>query len=195
MRIYTLFIFMVLLVGCATTHELNSENEHNNKTLKLLDRLPTQIDEFEYQSYHDYEEPALGYSLRYFIKGLGYADIYIYPVPEEGRRYSHQNIVIGMAHAAIRDIQYYGETGVYSNVKLLSSQASAHEKKITSKAELVVTKDNLEYYTLIYLTERSNKLIKARVTVNNNEENRLTKKWDDFINRIFALIIENIEIA
>lgn len=190
---HSILIYLILcLTGCVS-FGLNVENKNNKP--EILDILPTNIDEFNYVGYQVYPEKSLGYSIRYAIVNIGYADVYIYPVPKAALELDSKEIVIESTKAAITDIQYFVSKGIYSEFKVLSQKFSENNGVITTKIEGSFVKNNLQLYTMLYLTEHSGMLLKARISVNDNETNRSSTGWDSFVGKLFGLITANIEKA
>lgn len=189
-------ISVALLTACSTVTKIESPVESNENTFAIVDVLPTEIEGFVYRGAKSYPDPW-GYSLRYqFEKNhVTYADVYIYPVPKgmEGR--SHEGIVAAMSNQAIEEIGYATEQGAYSEYNVIENRSFKVSARQVIRTDVLLVKNNLESYSLLFITESNAKLIKVRMTMADNESNRKNGTWQKFVESIFTTIIDNIEKA
>ena len=190
--------FALLLVctlwGCAAREGAVVSSQE--ASVGVVSILPDTVGDFRYEGYRVYDTPDLGYSFRYRMPAVGYADVYVYPVPAGQLAYTHKDIVIAMTRGAVGEIQHYVDAGYYGGFEILSSGYMEGEHgDITTKVDGALQVKNLSSYTLIYLTENAGKLIKARITVNDNPHNRASASWDEFVDAIFGVVVSNIDEA
>ena len=189
-KLVLLILMAIFLSACSTVSVKVPEKEPG-----IVSILPRMVEGYSYVGVHVYPSEEYGYSVRYTLSSKNYADIYIYPVPEQAKKYSHKDIVFGMTGNAISEIELAQEKGLYHEFEILNKSAFNNSGLVFSKVEAKLVKDNLVSYTILYLTENRSKLIKARITMPDNESNRSNKKWDAFIGEIFGFIINNIDKA
>lgn len=161
-----------------------------------MDFLPAKLEGFSYENSTTYPAPW-GYSLRYGKNTTHrtYSDIYIYPIPKEANGYKHEEIVYGITKEALREIEYAKEKGAYSEFKVISKGTFYLNGKLATRVEIFLVRNNLSSYSLLYVTESEGKLIKARMTMPDNESNRNNESWNKFIDKVFSIILSNIEKA
>jgi hypothetical protein len=188
--------FVVLLTACATPSKINSATESSENTFSIVAVLPSNIEGFVFQSVKKYPDPW-GYSLRYEFEAnnITYADVYIYPVQkgEEGR--SHENIVDTMYNQSIAEIRYATQQGGYSEYSIIKNKSFRVSARKVIRADVFLVKNNLESYSLVFVTESNSKLMKVRMTMTDNESNRKNDNWQRFVESIYAIIINNIDKA
>ncbi len=183
-------LLTICVSACSTVSVKNPTEEP-----EIISILPKMVEGYSYVGTHVYPSEEYGYSVRYTLSSKNYADIYIYPVPEQVKEYPHKDIVFGMTGHAVSEIELAQEKGLYHGFEVLDKSAFDNSGIIFSKVEAKLIKDNLVSYTILYITENSSKLIKARITMPDNERNRSNKRWDNFIGEIFGFIISNINKA
>ena len=105
-----------------------------------------------------YPGEEYGYSIRYTLGANSYADIYIYPVPDQVKKYGHKDIVFIMTDHAVSEIKLAEEKGLYHDFELISKSALEGNGVVFSKVEAKYIKKNLVSYTLLYLTENKESL-------------------------------------
>lgn len=189
-KLMLLFVAAIFLGACSTASVKAPEKEP-----EIVSVLPRMIEGYSYMGSYVYPKEEYGYSIRYTLGSNNHADIYIYPVPEQLKKFSHNDIVFGMTGNAISEIALAQEKGFYHEFEILNKSAADNAGLILSKVEAKLVKNNLVSYTILYLTENGGKLIKARITMPDNEGNRSNNKWDDFIGEIFGFILSNIDKA
>ena len=163
---------------------------------EILQVLPAEIDGFAYQSAKTYPTPW-GYSLRYRLidNPLVYADVFVYPVPRKIENLDHTERVKAMTDQALVEIRSATEQGDYSEVRLLDGQEFRILSAYTTRIDLYLVKDNLESFSLLFLTESNDKLLKVRMTMPDNYSNRNNENWQRFVESAFTVILENIDKA
>lgn len=191
-RLLTLTFLLGLLSACATTPPAESEEDEQPE---LIAMLPKQLEGYSYGGFHIYPEAAYGYAVRYLHSAHHHADIYVYPVPDSIKHLSHKDIVLGMTYHTKQEIELAQEQGLYLNYQVIQERAYDNNGTITTKIEGEYLKNNLAAYTLVYLTESSGKLVKARITMPDNEANRDNPQWDNFISQLFSFVLKHIDKA
>lgn len=193
----TLFIILIITSSACTVPVRQSQNKvTHDEHYVILDVLSKQVDGFSYEGSTTYPAPW-GYSLRYRNNESKrtYADIYIYPVPREAVDYKHKDIVFSITNDALHEIDYAKERGVYSKFNVISKGTFEILDNVATKVEISLVKDNLVSYSLLFVTESSGKIIKARMTMPDNELNRNNEAWNKFVAKTFSIILKNIEKA
>lgn len=190
------FVILALLLavaGCAVPVKEGQDDTASEKHAALLDVLPRHIQGFTYEGVREYPDPW-GYSLRYRSDSSRrtYADIYIYPVPGNATNLSQKKVVTDMTNEALWEIKVAKEKGAYSDYKIIHSAAFEIDGNFTSRVDLQLVSNNLVLYSLLYVTERNGKLIKARISMPDNDANRGNKLWQEFVEQTFQVIIQNI---
>ncbi len=161
----------------------------------IVTLLPEDIGAFHYQGFYKYPEPDMGYSIRYQLANGGYADVYVYPVPTQLRHHQQPAIIRIMTGAALKEIEYYALRGDYADFGVLTKSMLDVAGQPVARVDGTYSSDNLNLYTLVYLTEHSAKLLKVRLTVLDNFANRESLEWDNFVRTLFDLLVRNIEKA
>jgi hypothetical protein len=187
-------LLVVSLTACATPTKEPQEQIANNEQLPILDVLPRQIEGFNYQGLRRYPAPW-GYSLRYRneTNNAVYADLYLYPVPEELKGHEQEDIVMVKTDEALEEIDYFFKTGSYSEFEVLNRDSFQIEGETTSRVEIYLVRDNLALYSLLFVSEKDGKLVKVRMTMPNNEANTSNDAWERFVHKAFSVILKNIE--
>ena len=199
LRGLVLFVFVFGIFGCAATQESQSpstDQASSSEQPRIVSYLEPEYSGYVYRDYHVYEQ-GLGYSLRFDSKNesLNYADIYVWPAGEEAKGYSHKDLVLGATKASIDDIYSVQKAGHYSNVDIIDRAAYDNNGMILTVHKIVLLRNNLQSLSLLYITEADGKLLKARITLPDNEPNRNRTDTDQFVVQIFNLIVANIEDA
>lgn len=213
---YAVIFLLCLLVGCTqsliapiedarTTSDRTEDagnvestdgSESREETIALLTEVPHSAHGFLYTGLQTYPEPW-GYSLRYQHHQLSHthADIYIYPVPESINLQSHKRVILEMATQSLQEIDFATQQGSYSEYQLLRNSSFELEGHFVTRSDLFLVRQNLAVYSMLFLTEKEGRLIKARITVPDNEANRNDPQWQAFVEEIFTAIIENIHLT
>lgn len=165
------------------------------KEAEIIPLLPRVLEGYEYLDVYVYPSEEYGYSIRYVYDAHNYADIYIYPVPEQVKDLGHKDIVYGMTGHAVSEIELAKEKGLYQDFEILNERAFDSAGAISSKVSARLRKKGRDMYTILYLTENSDKLIKARITMPDNTSNRANTAWDLFVSKLFGFIVDNIDKA
>jgi hypothetical protein len=195
-NLVTLVILAIALASCASPNNQRPDQVTHGEHYPILDVLPRRIEGFTYEGSSTYPDP-LGYSLRYQNDNNlhAFADIYLYPAPPGAASFTHEEIVVGVTNEALQEIDYFKQRGLYSEFKIISSGTFEIQGKTVSRVEIHLVKNNLVLYSLLYVTESDGKLIKARMSMPNNDANRTNEAWTRFIKSAFATIINNIDKA
>ncbi|HEY9035666.1 MAG TPA: hypothetical protein VIM96_03040 [Pseudomonadales bacterium] len=189
-----LCVTAAFLLACAsnTKPPLEASPAVEKTPPPIVAHLPHRIGGYEYAGFTEYG-PGLGYSLRYIKKGLqgNYADIYIWPVPKEAQKYSHEEIVYGVTEGSLQDIYEMQNRGIYEKVELIDRLAYGSSEQLVTMHRLVMLRENRKTLSFLYLTEYQGRLLKARVSLPDNEANRSSDEVKQFVLEIFNRIIAN----
>jgi hypothetical protein len=191
-----LLVLVAILTACTPPTRESREDVAGSERYPILEVLPRHIEGFSYKGMRVYPDPW-GYSLRYgndSNQGV-YADIYLYPVPQELRGREQEDIVMNKTNEALEEIDYFKRKGVYSAFEVISRDAFEILGNKTSEVEIQLVRDNLALYSLLFVTESKGKLIKARMTMPNNEANNGSEAWKRFVESVFTVILNNIDKA
>lgn len=197
-KIQSLLVFSLaaLLAGCVATSGGTRTPSASYKKIEIVHHVPEESHGFVYQSIKAYPDPW-GYSMRYKYKTSEWihSDIYVYPVPAGTAGHTSEDITKEMAKQALEEIDLATEKGFYANNKVLGSKEFYLKGQYINRTELYVLRQNLETFSLLFITEVQGKLIKARVTMPDNPANRNSERWQRFVSDVFAAIIDNIDKA
>lgn len=160
----------------------------------ILELIPKNVEGFRYVDYYEYPEPY-GYSLRYLYEknNMVHSDVYLYPSGIDSKLYSHKEIVLGMTDILMNEFDITVKKGMYSEFRAIKSSSFSVLDKIVTRNDLYLVRDNLETYSLLFLTESNGRMIKIRMSMPNNTHNRKSTNWQKFANQIIRFILENIE--
>src|SRR5690606_30778517 len=124
----------------------------------------------------------LGYSLRYIKNNENshYADIYVWGTPPQIANYTHREIVYAVTTAAVQDIHTIAEEGYYREIELLERLAYGEETILTMH-KISMKKDNLAVLSFLYVSEYKGNLLKARISMPDNEFNRSREDIHAFV--------------
>lgn len=189
-------ILAITLISCSAPSVKHRSDISNNGQREILNVLPKNIEGFTYDGVRTYPEP-LGYSLVYRLDGsrLTYSDIYVYPVPGKMSGHTHKQIIDDMSNQALMEIAYAKEKGLYTEFKIINSKTFNLDGNYVNKVAIYVVKDNVESFSLLYLTQCEGKILKVRMTMPDNEINRHSDRWQKFVEKVFSVIIANIDKA
>lgn len=191
-----LLCIVVLMAGCSTPTKQASNGITHGKHYPIMEVLPDSIEGFSYVGSATYPQPW-GYSLRYRsgASRWTHSDIYIYPAPKADKPQSHQELVVGMTRQALEEIDYAKQRGAYSSFQILDQRKFTLNGKMATRIDMVLVKDNLVSYSLLYVTESQGKLLKVRMTMPDNEANRNNARWQRFAETVFNTIMANMDKA
>jgi len=185
----------VLLAACSSDPQV-PRLSIDDLAPEILQVLPAEIDGFAYQGAKTYPSPW-GYSLRYRLvdNPLVYADVFVYPVPQKIENLGHTERVKAMTDEAILEIRSAAEQGAYSEARLLDGQEFRILSAYTTRIDLFLVKENLESFSLLFMTESNDRLLKVRMTMPDGYSNRNNDNWQRFVESVFSVILENIDKA
>jgi hypothetical protein len=191
-----LLLLVAGLTACATVIKESQEDVAGNQQYPILDVLPKRIEGFTYEGMREYP-PPWGYSLRFRNEpnNAVYADIYLYPVPQELSGHEQDDIVMIKTDEALEEIDYFYKAGSYSEFEIINRDSFQILGETASRVEIYLVKDNLALYSLLFVTEKDGKLVKVRMTMPNNQANTSNDAWGQFVNEVFTVILNNIEKA
>jgi len=160
----------------------------------VINQLPPEIETFDYQGYKPFSTGADGYSIRYSnLRKKRIADVYVYPVDEKNLEIPHTQLVLGSTRATIQAIGEAVRQGVYDNFEVINAGTQVRGVRTIARVQATYLRENLASYTLVYQTEHDGTLLKIRVSMPDNESNRVSSEWDTFAEQMFALIISDID--
>ncbi len=154
--------------------------------------LPESYLGFEYAGFYVFPQPEMGYALRYYFSRHNYADIFVYPVPRSILDNSHRDIVFTMASSTNYEIRSLQASAYQRPFETLDETLLEIDGALIAKMSGAFLQNNLQSFTLTYLSEHDKVLMKARITMPDNERNRQSKTWDNFVTHIFTLIASNL---
>ena len=189
-------MLVVFVSGCVTSNTAPRPNKPEVVRIEILNLIPKDVEGFVYKGAKAYPDPW-GYSMRYQLKRnrLVYSDVYVYPVPNTAAGIGSDAIAKRMAELALSEIDLAKEKGFYSEYEIIESREFDLKGRPVSRSDLYLVKNNLESFSLLFLTESRGMLIKARMTMPDNEANRNSETWQRFVEEVFGVIIENIDKA
>ena len=113
-----------------------------------------------------YEDPSLGYTVRYYDESkANLVDVYVYPVAEEVASRGHQERVATYLYASQRDIHAAVSAGYYLRNEELGIDAFLLEGKQVLRSRHQLQTASGELYSLIYVTEVDGTVVKIRASV------------------------------
>ena len=181
---------LVTVVGTACA----SLNERSQPVPSLIGSLPRDIASFEYNGYKHFDDGSSGYSFRYSNQGKKrYADVYVYPVADENASLEHKELVLGSTRATINAIDEAVKQGLYANFDLLDAATRSYGLRTTARVQATYLRDNLASFTMLYQSEHQGTLMKIRMSMPDNGSNRTNGEWDAFAERVFQLVVDDIE--
>ena len=183
------------ICGCSTVTQVPAEpTPAPLPEPALIESLPENVQSFELQGYKHFEDGSGGYSLRYANdRKRRIADVYIYPVAEENSDLEHNQLVLGSTRATLEAIGAAAQQGYYANFNVINAGTQAHGLRTVARVQATYLRRNLASFTLVYQTEHEGTLLKIRVSMPDNESNRVSGEWDLFAEQMFETIIEDLE--
>jgi hypothetical protein len=179
--------------GCSTVTPAPNERAPLPEPA-LIESLPENVQSFELQGYKHFEDGSGGYSLRYANdRKRRIADVYIYPVAEENSNLEHNQLVLGSTRATLEAIGAAAQQGHYANFNVVNAGTHSHGLRTVARVQATYLRQNLASFTLVYQTEHEGTLLKIRVSMPDNESNRVSGEWDLFAEKIFETIIDDLE--
>lgn len=194
MRIGPLFLLAssLILASCASLKSGASE-ESDLAAPEIVESLPEEVGSFEYHGYRHFQDLSDGHTFRYINNGKHrMADIYVYPVAEENSDLQHDELVLGSTRATIDAIGDAVKHGTYANFNVVSAATQARGARTVARFEATYLRHNLASYTVVYQTEYEGTLLKIRLSMPDNESNRTSAEWDEFANKMFNIIVDDL---
>ncbi len=188
LKVMAIALASALATACAAT------GERQTVVPSLIGTLPETIASFQFDGYKHFDDESGGFSFRYRnASKKRLADVYVYPVAEENAELAHEALVLGSTRATIQAITEAVSQGHYSNFDLLGAATRAQGARTTARVHATYLRENLASFTMLYQSEHKGTLMKIRVSMPDNNSNRLNSEWDAFAERVFDLVIEDIE--
>lgn len=183
--------------GCSTVTSVPTEPEPAPlPEPALIESLPKTVQSFDLQGFKHFEDGSGGYSLRYANdRKRRIADVYIYPVAEENSNLEHNQLVLGSTRATLEAIGAAAQQGHYDNFNVINAGTQARGLRTVARVQATYLRQNLASFTLVYQTEYEGTLLKIRVSMPDNESNRISNEWDLFAEKMFETVIEELEAA
>jgi len=198
MRAIIKLILVLSMAGC--TQNVMEPVDQNNQSIvenkeaeQLLEVVPHQLHGFVYTTTQTYPEPW-GYSFRFIHESNPriHADIYVYPVPENLNLIDSKRIVLEMASQSLQEIDEAAKQGSYSDYQLIRNSSIEINGHFVTRSDIYLIRSNLAVYSLLFLTESKGTLIKARISMPDNETNRSGSQWEEFVREMFSAILIHI---
>lgn len=199
-RLGSTLLLSLLLISCSqlqTERQSQAAQTPDNQEAEQIEPavarlLPESYLGFEYAGFYVFPQPEMGYALRYYFSRYNYADIFVYPVPRSILDNSHRDIVFTMASSTNYEIRRLQASTYQRPFETLDETLLEIDGSLIAKMSGAFLQNNLQSFTLTYLSERDKVLMKARITMPDNERNRQSKTWDNFVTHIFTLISSNL---
>jgi len=193
-RLCSLVVLLIAATACASRAPAADEPDSNPPP--LVETLPASVGSFAYEGFRHFEDDSGGYSLRFANKRKHrVADVYVYPVAEENRALDHERLVLGSTRATMEAIGEAVRRGLYTNFNVINAATRARGIRTTARVQATYLRRNLASYTLLYQTEHDGTLVKIRLSMPDNESNRGNAEWDRFAERMFELIVDELDGA
>jgi len=184
---------LLVLSACAATAP-NKVTTPLQDEPSVISAMPDQLESFNYQGYRYFDETSDGFTMRYSNMGKHrLADVFVYPVAKENQSLPHDQLVMGSTRATIEAIGSAVKTGQYANFNVIGAATRARGIRTIARVEATYLRENLASYTLVYQTEYDGTLVKVRISMPDNEANRVSKEWDRFASSLFDTVIGHIE--
>lgn len=188
LRATGLILATAIGTACASVEERPSE------VPSLIGSLPRSIASFDFFGYKHFEDGSDGFSFRYRnASKKRLADVYVYPVAEENANLAHKDLVLGSTRATISAIDQAVQQGLYANFDVLNAATRSQGLRTTARVQATYLRDNLASYTMLYQSEHNGTLMKIRLSMPDNDSNRDNGEWDAFAERVFELVVEDLE--
>ena len=189
-RLRSMALILVAALGTACA----SLDGRSETVPSLIGNLPRDIASFEFIGYKHFDDGSGGYSFRYSNPGKKrFADVYVYPVAKENARLEHKQLVLGSTRATISAIDEAVKQGLYANFDVLDAATRSYGLRTTARVQATYLRDNLASYTTLYQSEHQGTLMKIRMSMPDNRSNRLNGEWDAFAERVFSLVVDDID--
>lgn len=189
---------LILLICLATTSActalaITPDTPESSVAPALMQKLPDTVESFNLQGYKYFNDGS-GYSIRYANKRKQrVADLYIYEVAKENALLGHKELVLGSTRATMDAISAAAEQGHYANFNVVDAATHAQGLRTVARVQATYLRQNLASYTLVYQTEYKGTLLKIRVTMPDNDSNRLSSEWDTFTDTVFQSVISELD--
>lgn len=190
-KLLAVLALLLVLTACETTPSRQLATSSETEQPQIVDSLSKEIVDYVYNSYHVYP-PGLGLSVRYnnLYQENHYADVYVWPVPNEMVDQSHEELIKIFAEGAISAVFSYEKQGAYSQVKVVSSQSYRHGGLTISEHQLSYFNGEADVLSYLFMSESNGELLKARVSLDNTARNKERTEVREFVNRIFSEIVK-----
>jgi len=184
-------LLVPVLGACAATSDATPSRAPQPS---LIGALPPSIDTFDFDGYRHFDDGSGGYSFRYRNeRKKRLADVYIYPVATENAQMGHEALVLGSTRATMAAIQGAVQQGLYANFNVVGSATRTRGLRTVARVQATYLRDNLASYTMLYQSEYRGTLMKIRLSMPDNESNRANTDWDAFAERVFGLVVDDVE--
>lgn len=191
-RLAFLLIALLFTNACAAV-SFTPEKTVSTEAPMLLHKMPQTVGSFDLQGFKYFNDGS-GYSIRYSNeRKQRIADLYIYDVAEENASLDHNQLVVGSTRATMDAIGAAAEQGHYANFNVLDAATHVQGLRTVARVQATYLRENLASYTLVYQTEYQGTLLKIRVTMPDNDSNRVSEEWDNFTNTVFQSVITELK--
>ena len=181
------FLSCLTLISCQANKAVVSGEDAKNKSYQVADipDFPERINSFRRHSGFSYPNRSDGASARYRDKNATntFIDVFLYPVPSEWNTVRHKDLVIGHYEAIKKDFFDAENFGVYRDVSIVGEHLLKRKDtgSIIVKGSFSYLNNNMESYSIVYLTEGDDIFFKARVVAPDNPAHRTSRMFDEFI--------------
>lgn len=190
-RLFALATAALFVSACATVTPAEPEPL---KEPAMINELPDTLHSFDLKGYKHFDDGSGGYSIRYANeRKRRIADVYIYPVAEENSELAHNQLVLGSTRATIQAIGEAARQGHYANFNVINAGTQSYGLRTVARVQATYLRENLASFTLVYQTEHKGTLVKIRVTMPDNESNRVSREWDGFAEDMFRTVIAELD--
>ena len=187
-------LVMMMVVGV----HLHAGDGYRDESIGLS--FPQKLAGFDFQKHQAYDNPDLGYSVRYQDRKLFKIDIYVYDkgYKDIGEGISSKRVAPELKEV-LDTIMYLEKKGIYRNVRQLSEGTGKYGAKdvqfvsFRCRYEQTPGKDVLYYGERIsdtYLTARKGKFVKVRLTFVKEELAQREKDIKDFMDGLADLMMK-----
>ncbi|MBB4039681.1 hypothetical protein GGR34_001323 [Microvirga flocculans] len=130
----------------------------------------------------DYDEPGLGFSVRYERPGETWADIFIYDLGESLSSVNARKMSLDQRDAALRDIDHGVSSGSYQNAALVAKS----ETTSYAKAHVAITQGGKTRDSYVFVTIHKGNFIKIRLTTAADNADELASRFASEYARIIG---------
>ena len=156
---------------------------------------PDTIGNFHYISDGRYFPMKLGASVRYQIDRhspqRGYAEIYIYDIPESQRSSERKSLTLAISSQVKAEILSLQKHDLYHEFSVVSEDSLSElpEQPFFVRGVYRFTANHVKYFSTLYLCLTEDKIFKVRITYPDNPHNQKGDHFKDFVLEAFKKIM------